>query len=304
MRFILAKTQTPYHPPERQHLYPPPPVVKLGFRRSLLLADPAPEQDVELRETTRELLAEVEQTTGFQAVVTEDRTLTMTSGVVMAAWDRPSHLIRIHPKVLVLVDYYVVYHCRTIQRFFENPPEERFLFGVGEKGRYHFRKMMERLPFAKRMGEAALTPLVTQLLTGFMTHLRSVPLGLRLDDWIFSEHPELVEMQRAAIQPQLQENNRTADDQYRRVCPPPVFDATMAINAALAQFWAEKWNQPELTVPYMASGHAGTGTKLLNCLHDIPDSGRTDRALIDAWGAELKVSDWYAWVPYRNPQGR
>jgi hypothetical protein len=257
---------------------------------------------VELRETTRKLMAETEQATGCQVVVAEDRTLTMMSGVIMAASNRPSHLIRLHPKALALVDYYVAYYCDMIQRFFGNPPEERFHFAVGEKGRYQFRKLLERMPVFKRLGEAAVLMMCEQLLNGLMTHLRSTPLGLRLDNWIFSEHPEFVEMQRIAIQPQLQENLRSADDKHRSMCPAQVFDATMAINAAFAQFWAGKWSQPELALPYKASGYAAAGEKLLKIFHDLPDSGRTDRALIDAWGTELKLTDCYVWIPYPSPQ--
>ena len=76
----------------------------------------------------------------------------------------------------------------------------------------------------------------------------------------------------------------------------------MAINAAFAQFWAEKWNQPELSLPYKASGYAAAGEKLMKIFQDVPDSGRTDRALIDAWGAELNLTNDYVWVPYQGPQ--
>ena len=89
---------------------------------------------MELRDVARKLMAETEQMTGFQVAVTEDATLPTPSTVHMAAWDRPSHLIRIHPKAPPVFDYYVVYYCRMIQRFFENPPEERRLLGVGERG--------------------------------------------------------------------------------------------------------------------------------------------------------------------------
>ena len=50
------------------------------------------------------------------------------------------------------------------------------------------------------------------------------------------------------------------------------------------------------------SGHAAAGEKLLKILHGTPDSGRTDRALIDAWGAVLNVTGWYIWILYKNPQ--
>ena len=257
---------------------------------------------MELRDAIRKLMSETEQATGCPVVVTEDATLSTTAGVLMAESNRPGHIIRIHPKAPAAVDYYVAYYCGMIQRFFENPPEERFLFGIGDKGRYQFRKLLERMPTFKRLGEPAIFAMSEHLLNGIMTHLRSIPLGLRLDNWIFSEHPELLEMQRTAIRPQLQENSRSTDDKFRNLCPPQVFDATMAINAAFAQFWAEKWNQPELTLPFKASGYAAAGEKLLKICQDVPDSGRTDRVLIDAWGVELNLTSGYVWVPYPSPQ--
>ena len=257
---------------------------------------------MELRETTRKLIAQVEHQTGCTVAIIQDATLTTLSGVSMACPERPGHLIRIHPNAPAGADYYAVYHCRMIQRLYENPPEERFVLGYGEKGRYRVRKLIQRTPVAKLLGEAALLGVCEKLVGGLLIHLRSVPIGLRVDNWILAEHPELAEMQKNTIQPQLQENSRSAGENVRNMVPAEVFDATMTINATFAQFWAEKWDQPELTLPYKASGYATAGTKLLTLLHDIPDSGRTDRALIDAWGAALNVADWYLWVPYKGPQ--
>ena len=257
---------------------------------------------MELRETTRRLIAEVERQTGCTVAIIQDATLTTLSGVNMASPERPGHLIRIHPNAPAGADYYAVYYCRMIQRLYENPPEERLVLGYGEKGRYRVRKLVQRTRVAKLLNEAALLGVCEKLVGGLLIHLRSVPIGLRLDNWILAEHPELAEIQKDAIQAQLQENNRSSGENIRSMVPAEVFDATMAINAAFAQFWAEKWDQPELALPYKASGYAPTGQKLLAFLHDIPDSGRTDRALIDAWGVALNVADWYVWVPYKGPQ--
>ena len=150
------------------------------------------------------------------------------------------------------------------------------------------------------VSEAQIPGICEQLLHGLMTDLRSIPVGLRVDNWIFVEHPDLVEMQKKAIQRQLKENLGSTSDTVRASIPPQIYDATMTINAAYAQFWAEKWNQPELALSYKASGHAAAGENLLKILHDIPDSGRTDRALIDAWGAALNVTGWYVWLTCKS----
>jgi len=255
---------------------------------------------VELRDATRKLIAETEQATGFPVVVMQDSSLQVISTVIMAASNRPGHTIRIHPKAPAGVDYYVTYYCHMIQRFFENPPEERFVFGVGDSGRQFVRNLLARSPIADGLNEAQMSGICQQMLNGLMTNLRSVPIGLRVDTWILVERPDLVEMQMNAVQRQLKENMGATSDEVRTSVPSQIYDATTAINAAYALFWAEKWNQPELSLSYKASGHSAAGDKLLKILHDTPDSGRTDRALIDAWGAELNVTGWYIWIPYKG----
>jgi hypothetical protein len=257
---------------------------------------------VELRETTRKLIAEVERQTGCRVAIVRDGTLSTMSGVSMAGPERVDHLVRIHPDAPGGVDYYAIYYCRMIQRFFENPPEERFVLGYGEKGRYRVRKLVQRTRIGRMVGEAALLGVCEQLVAGLLSHLRSVPIGMRVDNWILNELPELADMQKDAIEPQLQENGRSANENIRNTVPSEVFDATMAINVAFAHFWAEKWGQPELTLSYKAAGYATTGEKLFSLFQSTPDSGRTDCALIDAWAKVLNVADWYVWVPYQGPQ--
>lgn len=75
------------------------------------------------------------------------------------------------------------------------------------------------------MDEATISVLCEKLLNGLMTHLRSIPLEIRIDHWLFTEHPEYVEMQRKAVERQLQENMKNADDKVRHMLPPPVYDA-------------------------------------------------------------------------------
>jgi hypothetical protein len=263
---------------------------------------PAPELEVELRDATRKLIAETEQATGFPVAVMEDASLHVMSTVQMAAPNRPGHVVRIHPKAPAGVDYYATYYCRMIQRFFENPPEERFVFGAGEQGRNQIRKLLANSALGNMVSKDQIPGICEQLLHGLMIDLRSIPIGLRVDNWIFGEHPDLVEMQKNAAQRQLKENLGSTSDTVRASIPPQIYDATMTINAAYAQFWAEKWNEPELMLSYKASGHAAAGERLLKILHDTPDSGRTDRALIDAWGAALNVTGWYVWLTYKGPQ--
>ena len=257
---------------------------------------------MELRDATRKLIAETEQATGFPVAVMEDASLHAMSTVAMAAPNRPGHVVRIHPKAPAGVDYYATYYCRMIQRFFENPPEERFVFGVGEQGRNQIRKVVANSALAKMVSKDQIPGICEQLLHGLMTDLRSIPIGLRIDNWIFVEQPDLVEMQKNAAQRQLKENLGSTSDTVRASIPPQIYDATMTINAAYAQFWAEKWNQPELALSYKASGHAAAGEKLLKILHDIPDSGRTRPGVDRRLGSSVERDGMVCLADLQEPQ--
>jgi len=250
---------------------------------------------MELRDTTRAVLAHVEQTTGFSVVVLAEPDMPVLSTVNMASTARPGHLIRFRPAVGDQVDYFVTFQCGFILRHYESAPEDRRQCAVTESGRYSMDKLLRTSP-AKTLPAASLLRFRDQLLASLLTHLRSVPIGMRVDRWIAEQYPALAEQQRAAIHFQVQQNMSLFSSPSRTTIPARVFDATLAINAAFVAFWAERWNQPELLMPYTAAGHAAKGRELLETWKEMPDSGRDDHALIDAWGVNLGLDKWYHWI--------
>jgi len=251
---------------------------------------------MELRETTRAVLAQVEQITGFSVVVISEAEMAVLSTVSMASPARPSHLIRYHPTIAEQVDYFVTFQCGFILRHYDCAPEDRRQCGPTESGKYNVDKLLRNSP-AKSLSSADLLRFRDHLLKSLVTHLRSVPVGMRVDRWIAQEHPVLAEPQRTAIHHQLQQNMSLFDSPARKSIPAFIVDASMAISAAFAEFWSERWNQPELLLPYKASGHAMKGRELLEVWNKMPDSGKDDYALVDAWGVNLGIDKWYHWVP-------
>jgi len=147
-----------------------------------------------------------------------------------------------------------------------------------------------------KLGPAPARQLATQLLQGVVVHLRSVPLGLAIDSLIEAEFEVLRETQRRVLADQFRENEQALDAAGSGLLPQRVVDATCTISAALALFWAERWNQPGLAAPYQYSGHATTGSQLLNVWRENISDGTQDHAVIDAWAELLGISDWYAWL--------
>ena len=165
---------------------------------------------MELREQTREVIARTEQITGCQVVVTPDTSLHVLSVVNMADTDRPAHVIRFRPSAAAQVDYHVVYQCGTILRLFENAPDARFRFAVSEHGQYHVLSLLKKSAVSKRLPMQQLYAVRDQLLNGLLVHLRSVPLGMRVDDWILRDYEVLGDMQRSTASRRSTRTSRTS----------------------------------------------------------------------------------------------
>ena len=144
--------------------------------------------------------------------------------------------------------------------------------------------------------------LVQMLRDGLLSHLRSIPLGMRVDRWIATEFPELWDLQRTSVMRQLQDATATLAPQHRQTTPKFIYDATQTISAAFAAFWAERLHQPQLNLPFKATGYLDAGQALLSVWQSTPDVAENDRAIVDQWADNLGIASWYQWVPYSAPK--
>ena len=144
--------------------------------------------------------------------------------------------------------------------------------------------------------------LVQMLRDGVLNHLRSIPLGLSVDRWIAEEFPELWDLQRASVMRQLQDSTATLAPQHRQTTPKLIYDATQTISAAFAAFWAERLGQPQLSLPFKATGYLDPGLELLAVWQSTPDVAEHDRDIVDQWAKKLGIATWYQWVPYLAPE--
>lgn len=138
------------------------------------------------------------------------------------------------------------------------------------------------------------------LLNGLMTQLRSVPIGLRVDEWLFREFPELRLQQVEGAKVQLSDNSQALNPDIKRLMPKKVFDANAAMNAAFATYWAESFADDSITLPYKASGTLAQGEALIRIFKNIGEEPTEDRRLVDSWAEELGLCGWYRWVPHRT----
>ena len=255
-----------------------------------------------LRDVTREIISLVEKKTGLPVRVAPDHTLKTPSAVRVARGNSPFHMVLWNPAADALPDYGIAWECGAILRMFDVPADRRRTFSATRKGRDAVNDLLRESGIASRLGVPgrAMDELREQLFQGLMLQLRSVPVGFRVDSWIRSQFPQLIDLQEASVKAQLQTNSRVLEPQFRLVSPEKIFKANVAMNASFAEYWAGVMQEPRFALPYKASKYWTIGHRLTEICERVPDEPTQDVRLVDEWATELGLHGWYEWFPYES----
>lgn len=250
-----------------------------------------------LLDCTRRMLALAEELSGRPVQVQEDPSLRVLATVKMARGIAPMHLISYRPVRGRTPDYHICYQCGFIIRLFKTPPNARFdLAQSPDASRY-----MDSL-LANRSLPPYIRDVKEMFMSGLLTQLRSVPVGLRIDDSLWATCPDLRGEQTASCRLQLQDNAQVLAPTVRHSFPKKVVAANTAINAAYALFWGAKLNEQSVSLPYRSIGAVAEGKALLDTFHGISLDPSSDCELVDKWADQLGLAGWYVWEPYRLEQ--
>ena len=220
-----------------------------------------------LSETTRTLLRLVETRSGIPVNVEPDPSLPggTLAKVVVARGTLNLHRVSYRPDSSLAPDYLICKQAGYILRLFDTPPEKRFDFAGSPEGLAAVERLVNAHPVAKMMPPQALPKFYQILYDGLLFHLRSIPVGMRVDRWLATEFPALAESQKACALREVQDSVATLAQQHRQNLPPMIYDATQAISAAFTAFWADRLNQPQLSLPFKAAGYLQAGQDWGRC---------------------------------------
>ncbi len=258
-----------------------------------------------LRETTRKMIALLEQKSGCSVHVMEDPNLPRLSTIKIARGNLSAHILSYKPGLKTeLPDYSIIFQCAMAIRMFDCPPDDRQLIAASQTANESLHSILARpngIAERFQLSGARLDGFTNQLVDGLIAHLRSIPLSLRVSETLSLDRPELLELEARHVEKELDINKETLSGHIRETMPEEVFNPTQSINAAFAIFWAERLERPEIVNPYRLAGFESQGNELLKIYGDIPNDPINDCELIDRWADYLRIRDWYTWLPYQAP---
>lgn len=241
-----------------------------------------------LHPATQQLIAKVEELSGKPVHVKEDSTLKLMATVSPARGAAPAHFLSYRPGTKA-VDYLVAYQLGFLIRLFTCPAEER----VEVAALPH-----EQQQGIEAMGLAEAPPdFARMMISSISQQLRTYPVGMRVDHWIWHEVPELREQQIHSVQSQLAENASALAPEIRQKFPKALVDANTTMNAAYAEVWSVLLDDKRIAIPYQALGYASKAAKLLAALREIPDQPTADRLLIERWAEVIGLNGSFHFSP-------
>jgi hypothetical protein len=260
---------------------------------------------LQLREVTREIITILEKKSGYIVDVKQDPSLATFATIRIARGNLPAHILIYRPgEKNEAPDFAICWQCALALRMFECPPEKRFLIASapeGDQAVEHILRSPNGIAQKHQLDKPQLDSFKSQLLSGLITHLRSVPIGLRVSEKLTLDYPELLEPEVKHVEKELALAKETRSANVKAMIPTEIYNPTQYINAAYAIFWAARLEKPNIMNPSRLEGFEAHGQKLLDIFYNVPSEPTHDYELIDRWADYLNIRSWYTWLPYQAP---
>ena len=260
---------------------------------------------MKLREVTRKVISSLEEKSGYLVQVTEDPALSTLATIRIARGNIPAHILSYRPGAKnESPDFAICWQCTFALRMYECPPDQRFLIASSPEGDRALDAILKApggIAQKYRLEKAQLEAFQQQLLGGLITHLRSVPIGLRVSEKLTLDYPELLELEAPHVEKELAIAKESLSPRVKEMMPAEIYNPTHSINAAHALSWAERLEKPEVVNPFRLAGFEEYGQNLLNIYESVPGEPEHDCELIDRWANYLNIRSWYSWLPYQAP---
>jgi hypothetical protein len=260
---------------------------------------------LQLREITREIIATLEKKSGYIVDVKEDPNLATLANIRIARGNLPAHILTYRPGAKDdSPDFAIIWQCALALRMYECSPEKRFLIASAPEGDRALESILrspDGIAQKYQLGETQLDSFKSQLFNGLITHLRSVPIGLRVSETLTLDYPDLLELEVKHVKKELALAKETRTANVKAMIPAEIYNPTQYINAAYAIFWAGRLEKPSIVNPFRLEGFEVHGQKLLNIFDKISNEPTNDYELIDRWADYLTIHSWYTWLPYQVP---
>ncbi len=169
---------------------------------------------------------------GKFVLVQRDPNCSGHASIKIASDDDAAHVLRYKPELESELPYLSAFQCGLALRSIQAKTVTRFdLASTPTMGQDVKRLIEDHLRKTGSPVPMSMVPkLCQQLGHGLGLQLRSMPIAIRVDEWLFRDYPALAELQRKSIERQLQEAMHALGPSVRAFAPQSIIDAKASLN--------------------------------------------------------------------------
>jgi hypothetical protein len=246
-------------------------------------------------ETAKLIEEKLAAASGKPVLVHRDPNFAGHASIAIAMDDAPAHLLRYKPEFESELPYLSAFQCGMALRSIQAKTVHRFDLASSPAMGQEVKQLIEE--HLRKLGSDVPTSMVPQLCQqlghGLGLQLRSMPIAIRVDQWLYRDYPALADLQRKSIERQLQEAMHALGPSIRAFAPQRIIDANVGMSCAFAKFWAATWNEPQVALPFTSAGYGRIGDELLGLVQSLDPSPDGDRELVNQWAIRLGLADWF-----------
>ena len=246
-----------------------------------------------LPETTN-LVAQLEQLSDRPIEFMRVDSLPVLASIKIARNGASYHILQYRPSNDPL-DYYVAQQIGIALRMFEQPDGQRFDFSSDGSGEKNLESIIKTSSNLSNEDRKLLPVFVKSVHQWALMQLRSIPIGMRVDAWLFESFPNMREAIKIGLAEQQQMNAKALGMQVGGLMPPL---SQFAPATAFALF-TDRMLGTSYAIPFKAAGALEDGKLLLNIFDQMQKSSAYDIQLVNAWANQLGMKGWYQWIPYQ-----
>ena len=192
------------------------------------------------------------------------------------------------------VDYYIAQQVGIALRMFEQPKDQRFDFSSDGSGKKSLEAIINASTNLSSKDKELLPLFVESVHQWAMLQLRSIPIGMRVDAWLFESFPNMRESINNGLAEQQQTNAKILGMQIGGLVPP----SNQFAPAAAYALFTDRLLGTSYAIPFKAGG-GSDGKLLLSIFDQMQNSSAYDIRLVNSWAKQLGIESWYQWVPYQ-----
>ena len=260
-----------------------------------------PVEHQRLHPEVESLLGRIEDETGRPVEIRPDNRIRDRARAVYLATDPDPdrHLILYDPDLEPHLSHLVAHECGHIIRLAEADPDDKTvpIVTITRRARAISRLLPELYSLAQQgVPAGALTDLTSIWLSGTVAQLADTPSDIRIERWISHQLPDLRLDQEDSLEDQLRTTALGLRPVVVAFTPRSVWQASTAMNYALAKSCAVALDRPDFVRPFRGTSVAKLGGELVELFDRCADNGLAgDRRVSEAWASRLGIREWFEW---------